>query len=286
MRARRTDAFTLVELLVVIAIISILAAMLMPALGKAVGAARIIECANNERQFMMGVLLFMPEHAGIVPPQGYHPYSRMPWLTRLHQQEYLPDLGMLICPGAPDSYGVGGNTRGNPHDRNDPVWREHFWEFTHFDDRWYDDPWRGVDEPGPVQSFGRTTGTYVYAGGSVASPHEPDAHASWVFNTAHGYNLTLSRVRQPSRYAILWDTAPPIRDGARDLIANHRSERSVQYAFIDGHVESHAGMFVGETALVRPREVTPYLSLAYIKWQGAKYTRDTMPDELKKIIDP
>ena len=63
----RARAFTLIELLVVIAIISILAAMLMPALSAAMARAKRVWCENNLRQVGIGLHVFLHDHSGKCP---------------------------------------------------------------------------------------------------------------------------------------------------------------------------------------------------------------------------
>jgi prepilin-type N-terminal cleavage/methylation domain-containing protein len=55
-------AFTLIELVVVIAIIAILAALLLPALSRAKGAARRTTCISNARQINLALRLYADDH--------------------------------------------------------------------------------------------------------------------------------------------------------------------------------------------------------------------------------
>lgn len=111
MNNSRPALFSLIELLVVVAIISLLAALLLPALGKAKDSAQTMVCASNMHQAQLAMSGYSCDNNGYFRGEavsvsnvacgiwnGYNTAAPTVGVGILVKQNYLQSLDCLWCP--------------------------------------------------------------------------------------------------------------------------------------------------------------------------------------------
>ncbi|MCW5556164.1 MAG: type II secretion system protein [Verrucomicrobiae bacterium] len=124
---RPVSAFTLVELLVVLAIVALLAAMLLPSVGKVKEKSRATQCISNLRQWGLAFRLYADDNADYLPRRGqgvqalfqiertddwfnalppYHGLPSFQQLVATSNQPAAKASSVFICPTANDPGGT------------------------------------------------------------------------------------------------------------------------------------------------------------------------------------
>ncbi len=195
-------AFTLVELLIVMAIIAILAALLIPVVEKAEGAAKKANCINNVAQINKALLMYADDHADAVRglTNGdaiYFTYkdSLGPYLSRAGVNTNNP---VFVCPA-------------DDFDCSDPKIKALL-------------PFNAIDGIGFFRQAATDNGSYFFNGSADATG---DPRAARPF----------SQLRQPGQMVLVAEDSGGLGLSAHNRKQPYQFNNALNVlSFVDGHV--------------------------------------------------
>lgn len=239
MRKKNTrNSFTLIELLVVIAIISILAAMLLPALSAAKENAKRVLCAGKIKQ-LTAIALIYASDAGEIFPTGNFYFTEF---GETYQFDALKSLGvtdnLVFCPSE-KKVGV------------EPYPFSTWWQIGAGIFRW--------------------AGTYMYMGGMSRTLNMPALNSYTNADTEVNYPIpySITTCKSPENSPLFidwaWDGYTQLWPYGAFFPANHnRGAEGIVFTgenagYVDGHVQWHTR----QELITRNRGIANYFKVIY-----------------------
>ena len=200
-RPRRVG-FTLVEVLLVVAVVAVLAAIVLPTLGRAKEKAKQAACLSNLRQLGLGLQLYLGDwHQRF--PYAWTPAFCEPWAAYRNSLPMQPEEASV-------AYAL------RPYLNDDRVW------ICPAD---IGDPWRQPKQP-PSPMHKRLGSSYIYAGLDYLVAWNPNPGS-----TVAGKRL--GELRRPSSVVLLFEYRP--WHSAKLAGRLHAPEQLWNLLFGDGH---------------------------------------------------